>query len=920
MSGLLRSEDMNYVRILMSDDNAYDTVREIGKFGKLHVVDLSADPANAAAAAAAAVATHSESSFTFYKKRIAACQYWERKLLSFHEAFEQYRVNLPDALDPLAVHVDELRVADVVEECRLFLEPLEAAVSKNVAFRKQHKQQMNEYMEYLFVLKFNANNKLASHSVGGGGGVSDAFDQLRERESDIEQGPGVARQAAAKYASTMCGVIPTDKIIAFERLLFRVSRGNAFAQFYEIPQLIEDPSTGDRMKKHVFAVTYMGEQLSRRISRIIAHSGATEYPLPATPSQVLSMERDIRAKLQDAIAVLERTDQEISDLLSSLAIDPATAQQTPVRSPYHNWLTALQRERAICNVMKQCEQESPSSKVLTLEGWCPSDELTLLSQALTQAVQQSQAKQAVIQVFDHPPNHATPPTYFKMTMFTSSFQGIVDTYGTPRYKEINPGVFTIISFPFLFGVMYGDIGHGTMLLIFALWMLWNERKFLELERRRQLDEISSMVFGGRYLLVMMGAFALYCGTIYNDCFSLMTNVFGSEWKVPAGSNDTMDVSEFSGTPYPYGMDPAWAGTTNELAFFNSFKMKLAVTLGVIQMIFGILLGALNNIYFKDYLALFFEFIPRLVFILGTFGYMVFIIIYKFCLPWGAGTTPPLLIQTMIQMFLSPGSVSAEDELYEGQGLCQAILLLCAVGSIPFMLFAVPCITNQRNKVYLAKHGLVPATSDNLIKPDEIASRGSDVGLGSPSHGHLKERLMDSSSSSAPAAASSASSPSLAGAAVIDDREDSNGSVDVAAPMLPADAEPDAGHGEHALGPNYSFSDHLIVQGIHTIEYVLGTVSNTASYLRLWALSLAHAELSKVFWDKMIVQYGVESSTGAPAIGFAVWGAATFCVLLCMDVLECFLHALRLHWVEFQNKFFHADGYAFKPFSFEEKEE
>ncbi len=108
---------------------------------------------------------------------------------------------------------------------------------------------------------------------------------------------------------------------------------------------------------------------------------------------------------------------------------------------------------------------------------------------------------------------------------------------------------------------------------------------------------------------------------------------------------------------------------------------------------------------------------------------------------------------------------------------------------------------------------------------------------------------------------------------------------------------------------------MIHQAIETIEFVLGMVSNTASYLRLWALSLAHTELAHVFWEKAMIGGISTASPIAIFIGFAIFAAVTFGVLLCMDVLECFLHALRLHWVEFQNKFFKADGYRFQPFDF-----
>ena len=81
------------------------------------------------------------------------------------------------------------------------------------------------------------------------------------------------------------------------------------------------------------------------------------------------------------------------------------------------------------------------------------------------------------------------------------------------------------------------------------------------------------------------------------------------------------------------------------------------------------------------------------------------------------------------------------------------------------------------------------------------------------------------------------------------------------------------------------------------------------------MSLAHAQLSKVFFDMCLLGSIQSGSIIGMMVGFFLLANITLGVLMGMDLLECTLHTLRLHWVEFQSKFYHADGYAFQPFSF-----
>uniref|UniRef100_A0A8C6UTU9 V-type proton ATPase subunit a n=1 Tax=Neogobius melanostomus TaxID=47308 RepID=A0A8C6UTU9_9GOBI len=623
--------------------------------------------------------------------------------------------------------------------------------------------------------------------------------------------------------SFISGLIHRVKIEAFERMLWRVCKGYTILSYAEVEEYLDDPDTGEPTKSVVFLISYWGDQIGQKVKKICDCYHCHLYPYPSNNEERNDVVEGLRTRIQDLHTVLHRTEEYLKQVLVRAS------------ESVYTWVVQIKKMKAIYYILNQCSLDV-TNKCLIAEVWCPVSDLPALRRALEESSRKSAA--TVPSFVNRIPTSDTPPTLIRTNKFTSGFQNIVDAYGVCSYREVNPSPFTIITFPFLFAVMFGDLGHGVIMALFAFWMVFyeNDRKL-----KNTRNEIWNTFFEGRYMILMMGLFSVYTGLIYNDCFSKSLNIFGSKWNVSAMQQDmlrsatlTLDPNVkgvFSG-PYPLGIDPIWNLATNRLTFLNSYKMKMSVIIGVIHMTFGVVLSTFNHIHFRKTYNLYLVFLPELLFLLCLFGYLVFMIVYKW-LVFSAKDSrhAPSILINFINMFLMQGD--AVEPLYAGQNGLQVFLLLVAVLSVPVLLLGKPLYLYWLQK-------------------------------GSHRIGAYRVR---------------------------------NG---------------------YTLFIEVVCFYEFLHQAIHTIEYCLGCISNTASYLRLWALSLAHAQLSEVLWA-MVMRVGLKMDTSLGVVFlvpvFGLFAVLTVSILLVMEGLSAFLHALRLHWVEFQNKFYSGSGVKLVPFSF-----
>ncbi|PSN32744.1 V-type proton ATPase 116 kDa subunit a isoform 4 [Blattella germanica] len=561
-----------------------------------------------------------------------------------------------------------------------------------------------------------------------------------------------SREELGMKLGNVAGVISQKNVAGFRLMLHRVGHGNLVVHMRACDKPFEEPDCPNPVFKSMFLIYFQGDELKGRVTKICNGFKATLYNCPENLEEREALQNTLTSRMKD-IAVEQDSEilHEQGCLEKAKALDETELLRMKLlRSCAKNlkmWQIKVAKMKSVFYVLN-CLNMDTSSIYMITDCWIPVSHFDMVRLTLERA--HERARGSVPPILMKVPIYEEPPTYNTTNKYSAVIQQLVDSYGYGKYGEINP-----------------DLGHGLIIFLAGLTFILTERRI----KWEKTGEIMNIFFDGRYLILLLGIFSMYTGILYNECFSVSINIFGSAWKVNFTEEEVMNNKDielnpeehFSKVPYPFGMDPVWMMSENNLTVMNSLKMKLSIVFGVIHMMFGIFLGLWNFLFFKHTEKIIGEFLPHLLFLSCIFFYMVVLIIFKWLAygPLGPGDNPssgiecaPSILTTMILMVMVqkprevPGSV-CKPEMYAWQ---------------------------KRRK---------PQKSEIMSMASRDASLISAMSSES-NRFQISEDFM---------------------------------------------------YGEEE---DMSVSEQFIYQGIHTIEFVLGCVSHTASYLRLWALSLAHA--------------------------------------------------------------------------------
>jgi V/A-type H+-transporting ATPase subunit I len=196
-----------------------------------------------------------------------------------------------------------------------------------------------------------------------------------------------------------------------------------------------------------------------------------------------------------------------------------------------------------------------TEKTALFSGWVPREKKDDLISQIKSVSGISYVESRKAELVDIPKEEI--PVQFKHSAALKPFELLIGAYGIPRYGSIDPTVFVAISFLIMFGAMFGDIGHGLVLVILGFILGGKTRKKL-------LQQVQMLLF-------YCGGSSIVFGFLYGSFFGYE---FESLWLKPI--ENIMEV------------------------------FKISIFLGIAMISLGIVVNIINSLRDRNYIKLFFD--------------------------------------------------------------------------------------------------------------------------------------------------------------------------------------------------------------------------------------------------------------------------------------------------------------------------
>ncbi len=359
--------------------------------------------------------------------------------------------------------------------------------------------------------------------------------QLRQLEPIADVNVEVGAMQKSAYMHSILGIVPAANISRLRTSLLRVPH-----VFFVLREDAQKP-----------VVWILGP---RSNSDVLERAAKSAYLNPLSlPDEFSGTPEQITAMLKQEI---EASKKKIVNLETDLA---------RMGGSYKSQLQKLYWDVHMSRIMSDAIVRFGQLRhTYVVVGWVPTADLEGLTTRLKEA-----SREILIETMEttRSGHHSNIPVALAQNKWLKPFQALVGTYGHPSYGELDPTLLVALTFPLLYGAMFGDLGQG--LLMMTLGILAHNKIFLK-------------------GMQSLGLLFAYCGASAAIFGYLYGSIFGFEGHL---------VEEY----LHFHFEPSWISPMESILSV----LSLAIDVGIVILIFSFLLSMFNNIRSRDWAHLLF---------------------------------------------------------------------------------------------------------------------------------------------------------------------------------------------------------------------------------------------------------------------------------------------------------------------------